>query len=444
MRITAEVVQRVDFHIHAVNGCKPTQGAALEVQPSISPAIAHAAIALAVWGDGVALLGYTAHMTRIAIQPTMLRWARERARLDIVALEKRFPKYADWEAGELAPTMKQLESFAKAVYVPEGYLFLPEPPVEEVPIPDFRTMGGRAVARPSPNLLDTIYACQSRQDWYREYAQQVREPPLPFVGSLSLDMSPVAAAKAMADVLEFDLAARRDMRTWEDALRSFISQVDRVGVMVMMSGVVMSNNQRKLDPEEFRGFALSDALAPLVFVNGADTKAAQMFTLAHELAHIGLGQSALTDITVASHSQGQIEQWCNQVAAEMLAPLDAVRTLLHAAESLPDTLQRLARHFKVSTLVVLRRLLDVGVLDQAAFHDAYVAELARVKQLAARSSGGGDFYRTTLSRVSRRFAGALVESTLEGRTLYRDAFHMLGVRKTATFNEIGRQLGMVL
>lgn len=383
-------------------------------------------------------------MNRIAIQPAMFLWARERAGLDVVALAKRFPKYTEWEAGELAPTLKQLERFAKAVHVPEGYLFLPEPPDEEVPIPDFRTMGGRAVARPSPNLLDVIYACQSRQDWYREYAQQVREPPLSFVGSLSVDMSPVSAAQSMADVLDFDMAARHGLRTWEDALRSFVAQVDQIGIMVMVSGVVMSNNQRKLDPEEFRGFALSDTLAPLVFVNGADTKAAQMFTLAHELAHIGLGQSGLTNTTAASYGQQRIEQWCNRVAAELLAPLEAVRTLLRANEPLADTLQRLARHFKVSTLVILRRLLDAGALDRVTFNAAYVAELARVKQLAGRSSSGGDFYRTTLSRVSRRFAGALVESTLEGRTLYQDAFYMLGVRKTVTFNEIGRQLGMVL
>jgi len=102
-----------------------------------------------------------------------------------------------------------------------------------------------------------------------------------------------------------------------------------------------------------------------------------------------------------------------------------------------------ARQFKVSTLVILRRLLDAGALDRPAFDRAWAEERARLRELARSGAGGGDFYRTTLSRVSRRFARALVESTLEGQTLYRDAFRMLGVKKTETFNNIGREVGVI-
>jgi Zn-dependent peptidase ImmA (M78 family) len=131
------------------------------------------------------------------------------------------------------------------------------------------------------------------------------------------------------------------------------------------------------------------------------------------------------------------------VAAELLVPLVALRPLVRTGEALDDALQRLARHFKVSTLVVLRRLLDAGALPRSAFDRAWAAETARLRELARSGAGGGDFYRTTLSRVSRRFARALVESTLEGQTLYRDAFRMLGVAKTETFNTIGRDVGVM-
>jgi Zn-dependent peptidase ImmA (M78 family) len=110
---------------------------------------------------------------------------------------------------------------------------------------------------------------------------------------------------------------------------------------------------------------------------------------------------------------------------------------------LPDTLQRLARQFKVSTLVILRRTLDAGWLDRARFNTAWQAEIERLHDMGRAAAGGGDFYRTTLSRVSRRFARALVESTLEGQTLYRDAFRMLGVARTETFNNIGREVGVM-
>lgn len=379
-------------------------------------------------------------MTRIAVSPEMLRWARDRARLDVLTLAARFPKLEAWEAGEVQPTLKQLEAYARTTHAPIGFFFLPEPPVEPVPIPDFRTMANRAIARPSPDLLDTVYACQERQAWYRDFALINGQPPLPFVGALSANVAPVQAAEQIRRTLSFDVDARRDCRTWAEALRLFIEQAENIGVMVMVSGVVLNNNYRHLDPQEFRGFALADDRAPLVFINGADSKAAQMFTLAHELAHLWLGQSALSDVSAGETSDNTIETWCNQVAAELLVPMDVFLGELVADEPVHDTLSRLARRFKVSTLVVLRRLADAGRLDRNAFLRAYRDELERLRDIAAAGAGGGDFYRTTASRVSKRFARALVESTLEGRTLYRDAFRMLGIAKTSTFNEFGRSL----
>lgn len=382
-------------------------------------------------------------MTRAAVAPHMLRWARERAGLDDLDLARRFPKLAAWEAGQTMPTLKQLEDFARAVHVPIGYLFLPGPPPEPLPIPDFRTVAGRSVTRPSPNLLDTIYVCQERQGWYREFAQVTRQPEVSFVGSVTANAPPETVAAAMRAALGFDLDARRDCPTWTDALRLFIQQADRIGVLVMVSGIVLSNTHRALSVEEFRGFALADKLAPLVFVNGKDSKSAQMFTLAHELAHLWLGASALSDLGVAPGAGYRREEvWCNEVAAELLAPMSVFRNELRNGEPLNDALSRLARRFKVSTLVILRRMLDADFLGRDEFDEAWRAELARLKKIAEGTSGG-DFFLSTAARVSRRFGRALVESTLEGQTLYRDAFRMLGISKTGTFEKFGREVGVL-
>jgi Zn-dependent peptidase ImmA (M78 family) len=378
---------------------------------------------------------------RIDVRPALVRWARERAGLELTELEARFPRIAEWERGETKPTLKQLETFAKVTRTPTGYLFLEVPPVEVVPIPDFRTMGNVAVPRPSPDLLETIYICQQRQEWYRDFVRSTGEDAVPVVGSVNLKVDVIAAAEVMRNALGFDIERRRKQPTWSEALREFIGQADGLGILVMCSGIVGSNTHRGLDPEEFRGFAIADPLAPLVFINGADTRSAQMFTLAHELAHIWLGQTALSDANARSLPSHDIERWCNRVAAELLVPLEALRRTFDPDATLETEVSRLARRFKVSTLVVLRRIHDVGALTWEELWEAYDREVERLLKIPRGS--GGNFYLTLPARVSKRFARALVTSTLEGQTLYRDAFQMLGFSKVSTFEELGRTLGVV-
>lgn len=375
-------------------------------------------------------------MIRVSVSKAILEWALDRSG-NRSALEARFPKLPEWLNRKEQPTLKQLEAFARAARVAVGYLFLSEPPDEKLPIPDLRTMGGRGVQRPSPDLLDTVYLCQRRQAWYQDYAESAHEDRRAFVGSAKVSDHPEEIASKIRRHVAFEISERLGCPTWSDALRLFIQRAEDAGVLVMVSGVVGSNNQRPLDPDEFRGFALADPFAPLVFINGADTKAAQIFTLAHELAHIWLGESALSNVGPASSPTQRIEAWCNRVAAEVLAPLDELRRELGQADAL-TSVPTLARTFKVSTLVILRRLLDARRISRDQFDRAYEDELGRLAQ-RPRSSGG-DFYLTQAVRLSRRFARAIIADTLEGNTLFRDAFQLLGVNKEQTFRELGRSL----
>lgn len=379
-------------------------------------------------------------MNRVPVKPDLLRWARERSGRTVESLAGKFPKLHEWETKKAQPTLKQLEAFAKATYTPVGYLFLQKRPVEVMPIPDFRTMRHGRLERPSPDLLDTVYLCQQRQDWYRDFARSVGEEAHGFVGSANPSANVETTAARMRDALGFDLDERRRLSTWTEALRRFIEQADALGVLVMVSGVVGSNNRRHLDPEEFRGFALADPIAPLIFVNGADTKAAQMFTLAHELAHLWVGQSGVSDTEARAVPDQEIERWCNRVAAELLVPIDRMRREYDKSAELEVEVNRLARHFKVSSLVILRRIHDAGGLTGNALWSAYDEELARLRRRP--ESSGGNFYLTLGARVSKRFARALVVSTLEGRTSFTESFRLLGVKRMTTFHELGHSLGI--
>jgi Zn-dependent peptidase ImmA (M78 family)/transcriptional regulator with XRE-family HTH domain len=379
--------------------------------------------------------------TRVEVAPGLLAWARERSTLPLDDLVRRFPQLPSWERGERAPTLKQLEAFAKATKTPVGFLLLPEPPEERAPIPDYRTFRDRSMHRPSPDLLETIYLCQQRQEWYRDFALSAEEGPLAFVGSRGLRSNPRTAAVTIAQHLGFTPEQRARFGNWSEALRGLSELAEAAGILVMVSGVVGNNTHRVLDPEEFRGFSLTDEYAPVIFVNGADTKAAQIFTVAHELGHLWLGLQGISNQSPLSEAPEGVERWCNDVAAEFLAPGDVVAAIFNRFGPLTEELDRLARFFKVSTLVILGRLRDLGLVPTESFRGAYAAELERILALREGPSGG-DYYKTQPIRVSKRFARAVITSALEGRTLYRDAFQLLGLRRVETFRGLAQTLGV--
>ncbi len=306
-------------------------------------------------------------MSRVDVKPELFRWARERARLDAAALAERFPKYEQRESGKAQPTLKQLEQVARKTMTPFGYFFLPEPPEEKLPIPDFRTLRDQPMGRPSPNLIETIYAMQRRQDWMRDYLLDAGADPLDFVGSVTLQSSPLDAARRIRETFGLADGWAQEQATWTAALLGLRRAAETAGILVMINGVVENNSHRRLDPEEFRGFVLCDRYASLIFLNGSDYKSAQMFTLAHELAHLWLGRDGVFNLPELQPGNSEIERFCNRVAAEVLIPEEELRRCWPIVSKQPEPYQALARKFKVSPLVGARRALDLGFIERSRF-----------------------------------------------------------------------------
>ena len=171
-----------------------------------------------------------------------------------------------------------------------------------------------------------------------------------------------------------------------------------------------------------------------------------MFTLAHEIAHLWLGQSGVSNTQAISRPDHSSERWCNRVAAELLVPSDSLREELDRSAELgagpanPSLTSRLARRFKVSTLVVLRRSHDTGELDWDRFRSAYLEESDRLRQ--RRAGSGGDYYLNVGARASKRFARALIVSSLEGRTPFAESLRLLDIKKVSALRKIARGLGV--
>lgn len=379
---------------------------------------------------------------RIEVKPELLRWARERLGCSVEDFGARFKKLVEWERGEAQPTFKQLEDFARATHVPFGYFFLPAPPVERIPIPDLRTIRHQEISHPSPNLLETIYTMQRRQAWLREELIECEAEPLAFVGSARVSDDPQGVGREMRRILGLADGWAAKVRTWREAVGELRRIIENLGVTAVINGVVGNNTHRKLDVEEFRGFALSDEYAPLVFINGADAKSAQMFTLVHELAHIWLGESALTNTSLTSQPSQEIEVWCDQAAAEFLVPADELRACWRDARRDESPFGTIARQFKVSPIAAGRRAMDLRLVSREEFFSFYEQRIAR-EQKPRSDSTGGDFYSNQNMRVGERFALQVILAAKEGRVSFKESYDLTGLRGGA-FQEYANRLGVTL
>jgi Zn-dependent peptidase ImmA (M78 family) len=368
-------------------------------------------------------------MSRVAVNEGVLRWAIDRAGLTPDGLQSKFPKIRQWVEGKTQPTRRQLESLAKATLTPFGFFFLTEPPEVRLPIPHFRTLGDKTPSKPSPNLIDTIQLMQRRQEWMREFLIEEGQEPSPIAWSSQPDAPLASVANHIRHALRLDEGWATQQRTWEDALSILRQAMEDAGIMVIVNGIVGNNTHRKLDPSEFRGFVLVDKYAPLVFVNGADVKAAQMFTLAHELAHVFFGSSAAFDLREMQPAEDPIEQACNRVAAEFLVPERKLRQVWPSVKNDIEPFQTVARQFKVSTLVAARRALDLQLINREAFFDFYhtYQRYERERREATSRAGGGDFYANQNKRVGQRFALTVAQAVKEGKLLYSEAYRLTGL-----------------
>ena len=366
-------------------------------------------------------------MSRVAITESVLYWAVNRSGRSFDSLQDKFPRIQEWANGASQPTLRQLESLARATSTPLGYLLLKEPPVDRLPISHFRTQGDETPKRPSPDLIETVHTMQLRQAWMREFQMDQEQEPLKYVGSATPDDGPVAIAERMRSTIGLNVEWAAAHSTWTDALGALRQAMENEGVLVVLNGVVGNNTSRKLDPGEFRGFVLVDDYAPLVFVNNADAKSAQMFTLAHELAHVFLGSSAAFDLRGMQPADDPTEQACNRAAAEFLVPSDLLRDAWHVTRSDDTAFQAIARRFKVSEIVAARRALDLKLITRDEFRDFYSENQSSRNLGPSRGSGGGNFYANQNFRVGRPFAAAVIQATREGNLLYSEAYRLTGL-----------------
>lgn len=364
--------------------------------------------------------------TKVPVKKELLIWAYNR-HVKKDKLHEKFKFLDKWLTGEKQPTFKQLEDFAAATATPLGYFFLMEPPIETLPIPHYRTLEDGESEQASPDLIETLHIMQRRQDFMRDYYDQYVGTKLEFVDAYR-DATVSQLANTIQRLLELQQNWARQHRTFHDALKFLIEKCEKNRITVMLNGIVGNNTHRPLNVAEFRGFVLVDNMAPLIFINAADTKSAQIFTLVHELAHILIGSSAVVEASPLNAHDADVEKLCNEVAVEVLCPKELFirQWQIHYPDGV--AYETLSNVFRVSPIVIGRRALDLHCITKEEFFSFYYEYLERLKNQLSSPSSGGDFYNTTMSRLGNIFTNAVIYQTITGNIQYTDAFKLTGLR----------------
>lgn len=359
----------------------------------------------------------------IIVKPEILRWAVQYSDLSEDEIYFKFPWVCKTPA---KATFRQLEKFSQFVRVPFSSLLLGEiPPEEPLSIPDCRTMSDQRLSQPSLNLRAILHIMSLRQEWMRDYLISEGADPLAFIGSLKNATNPVQAAKKIREDLGLEDGWQNHFNIWENAYNHLWDVIEESGVMLFQESGLDTTARKRFRPEEFRGFVMSDDYAPLIFINSADAKSARMFTLAHEMAHLWMGNGGLFDFAK--------EDMANRIAVEFLVSKLQFRK---AWEETSDFGQ-LSRRFKVSTIVIARRAYECSFIKSDEFWAFFRSQQKKFEMLREKQSqkeGGPSFYTVRMRNLSMNFVFSVISSAQTGKILYRDAYNLIGI-KGKTFDE---------
>ncbi len=350
-----------------------------------------------------------------------LEWAAQKVGLSMdsiaPAISKRNPDSI--AAGKL--TFAQARKFAEITKQPLGFLFLENPPADyQIDLPDLRTR--KKSTQLSVNLVETYRDVKYKQEWYKEYLTGIGAVEHAFVGKFSVDNKTEDIANHIRSTLHLSLEhiKAKDIDEYYDMIGRL---AENVGILVFRNGIVKSNTHRPLDEDEFLGFAISDRLAPTIFINAADKTAAKVFTIAHELAHIWIGASGITDI--ALNAKDKVELKCNAVATELLIPKSDFLSAWNATTGdLSNKLVVLRSQFHVSELVIARLAAENNKITSQQFWDLYNDTK---KFFESQKSDGGNGRAMPPIRNSRVFMRTVTGLLGSGKISFKEASMLLNI-----------------
>jgi len=388
------------------------------------------------------------------INTTILKWARNEAglslneaaqRAGIRALKPRKDvpgqepgqRLEQWEKGIGTPSFRQLTGIAKAYRRPVLTFFLPAPPKSDTSITDYRTLGDHSAdLAQSPEFAALVRRVEALQERVHEMVVEAGGAPVELVGSGTTNEPIKEAATSIREFIRFPLRQQQKINNGDRLLAELRKQIESVGVFVLMEGDLGSYHS-KIPPTVFRGIAISDKYAPFIVVNPNDSHAARVFTLVHELVHIWLGDTGVSNLNHLSdrhHGYIDRERYCNQVTTEFLVPSEHFVKLWGdgvPVEHLYNFIKMAAKTFKASEICIARRMLGFRMISDDfywSFYRSYEVALKRIKEKQQDSESGPDPTIMKRFRLGGRLVDVVMDATHDGRISELDASQLLRVK----------------
>lgn len=378
--------------------------------------------------------------TKAKIKADLLSWARNRAKVTVDDAAKAANVEAvvlqAWEAGEDAPTISQLRHLAGKYHFPLAFFYLPQPPADFAPLRDFRRLPAAIGRTLSPELALQIRNAHQRRELALELYEDLGQPVQPFKMKATVSDAPDLLGDAIRKFLGVTATDQRNAARNDRAFDFWRRKLEEKDILVF----VVSGPHNSVELEEMRGFAIARLEIPIIVVNGRDySQGGKCYTLLHELVHVMLGESALTNGDGGTTEEQRIERFCDAVAAAALMPRDLMLSIPQVKPAgerkwNDDELRSMASSIGVSREAFLLRLVtlkraswDFYMARRKKFKDEYEAAAA-AKALAPKKPVAIKRPILLMSWNGRGFTRLVLRSYYDKRITLNDVSSYLGAK----------------
>jgi len=363
----------------------------------------------------------------VKVEPVVLKWIVGASGWTADEIVKKLKislnTFERWLAGELNPTLNQLDALASTLKRPLAAFFLAVPP-KELPLPkDYRMLPDRLGTFDKKTVL-AIRRARRLQKLSKELSENLNTNTIFITTKLSLSNNPVTVAENYRQ--EFDFTEEKQQKKLKNSYDVFNYLRDIIEDKNILSF------QISMPVEDARGFALVDKSPAIIVVNSKDTIEARIFTLIHEFGHVLLRESgiSLPENSLVLKNVESVEKWCNDFASAFLFPESIARRAFTENKSTiieTDTLNKLSRAYKLSKAMILYNMIKFNFISQVQYES--VLKRPKTEKAGKKSAGfGSRADKKCLNEKGQKFVSLVLSNVEKGFITHSDALNYLSIK----------------